>query len=68
MKKVPNFEFHTDTLKGKNILVTGAGSGIGKQVALDAAKAGAKHVSSFLLHNLSYKKNWHNLWQFFCEF
>ena len=41
MKKVPNFEFHTDTLKGKNILVTGAGSGIGKQVALDAAKAGA---------------------------
>lgn len=41
MKKVPNFEFHADTLKGKNILITGAGSGIGKQVALDAAKAGA---------------------------
>ena len=44
MKKVPDFEFHADTLKGKNILITGAGSGIGKQVALDAAKAGANLI------------------------
>jgi short-subunit dehydrogenase len=44
MKKVPNFEFHADTLKSKNILITGAGSGIGKQVALDAAKAGANLI------------------------
>jgi NAD(P)-dependent dehydrogenase (short-subunit alcohol dehydrogenase family) len=44
MKKVPDFEFHANALKGKNILITGAGSGIGKQVALDAAKAGANLI------------------------
>ena len=44
MNKVPNFEFNADTLKGKNILITGAGSGIGKQLALDAAQAGANLI------------------------
>ena len=36
------------TLEGKTILVTGASTGIGKQVAIDCAKFGAKVVLSDL--------------------
>lgn len=36
----------TDTIKGKNIWITGAGSGIGKQLALSLAAAGNRVVIS----------------------
>ena len=39
--QVPNFQPTPNLLKDKKILITGAGSGIGRQVALDAAKMGA---------------------------
>ncbi|MBO8826074.1 YciK family oxidoreductase, partial [Staphylococcus aureus] len=38
---IRNFIPPTDCLKGKNILVTGAGDGIGKAAALSYAKYGA---------------------------
>ncbi len=39
--KVPSFQPTNNLLKDKKILITGAGSGIGRQVSLDAAKMGA---------------------------
>ena len=39
--KVPSFQPKNNLLKDKRILITGAGSGIGRQVSLDAAKMGA---------------------------
>ena len=39
--KVPSFQPTKNLLKDKKILITGAGSGIGRQVSLDAAKMGA---------------------------
>ncbi len=39
--KVPSFQPTINLLKDKKILITGAGSGIGRQVSLDAAKMGA---------------------------
>ena len=39
--KVPSFQPKNNLLKDKKILITGAGSGIGRQVSLDAAKMGA---------------------------
>ena len=39
--KVPSFQPTNNLLKDKRILITGAGSGIGRQVSLDAAKMGA---------------------------
>ena len=38
--KVPSFQPKNNLLKDKRILITGAGSGIGRQVSLDAAKMG----------------------------
>ena len=42
--QVPNFQPTPNLLKDKKILITGAGSGIGRQVALDAAKMGANLI------------------------
>ena len=39
--KIPSFQPTNNLLKDKKILITGAGSGIGRQVSLDAAKMGA---------------------------
>ena len=39
--KVPSFQPTNNLLRDKKILITGAGSGIGRQVSLDAAKMGA---------------------------
>ena len=38
MKHVPSISFSEDSLSNKNILITGAGSGIGRAVAKIAAK------------------------------
>ena len=42
--QVPSFQPSKDLLEDKKILITGAGSGIGRQVALDAAKMGANLI------------------------
>ena len=42
--QVPSFQPTKNLLKDKKILITGAGSGIGRQVALDAAKMGANLI------------------------
>ena len=34
VKKVPEFSPPSELLEGKNILITGAGSGIGRQLAI----------------------------------
>ena len=44
IKKVKKFSPSKNFLKGNNILVTGAGSGIGKEVALAAAEYGANLI------------------------
>ena len=42
--RVPDFQPAQNFLKDKNILITGAGSGIGRQVAKDVAKMGANLI------------------------
>ena len=42
--RVPDFQPAQNFLKDKNILITGAGSGIGRQDAKDVAKMGANLI------------------------
>ena len=42
MKHVPSINISKDSLSNKNILITGAGSGIGRAVAKIAAKSKSK--------------------------
>ena len=44
VKKVPEFSPPSELLEGKNILITGAGSGIGRQLAIDFAQKGANLI------------------------
>ena len=44
IKKVPEFSPPSGLLEGKNILITGAGSGIGRQLAIDFAQKGANLI------------------------
>ena len=44
IKKVKRFSPSKNFLEGNNILVTGAGSGIGREVAVAAAKYGANLI------------------------
>ena len=44
VKKVPEFSPPPELLEGKNILITGAGSGIGRQLAIDFAQKGANLI------------------------
>lgn len=46
LKRARNFAAESNTLAGRTVLVTGAGSGIGKAVALASAAAGAQVILS----------------------
>ena len=52
MKHVPSLSFSEDSLSNKNILITGAGSGIGRAVA----KIAAKNQANLILLSKDIKK------------
>ena len=52
MKHVPSISFSEDSLSNKNILITGAGSGIGRAVA----KIAAKNQANLILLSKDIKK------------